>query len=1238
VVAASVLVIDPDPDLAPALQRSLRAAPQRSIVVRGVVTLAEGGRLASEAHWDVAVVNLRMPDGEGIAVLDGLKVADPTLAVLVLSDGEDDALAREAVWWGARDFVPRAAGIASLAASVSIAVGSSRTSRRAAGMEASIGALLEGYPDGVVILHGDTGEVLSCNARMDEVLGGASVQELLEAAPELAAGPTPEEPLPFTTPKGTQRLLRVWRSHVEWLSRPAVALTVRDVTDERRGAQRILRLNAMLQGSRHISRLLAKNLPVRETLEGAAEALLDSGSFSGVLFVLHRQGVRPAQVVAKGFDEAVHRVEWMIRAGKPLPCQASALAARGAALARRPVEECAGCPLARSRPGLVLLAPLRFQGVVFGYAAGSLAEHVPLAAEERELFAEIMGDLALAIHGRLAVEAEERVAQEKRKAEERLRMLFDASPSGVVFLAPVDGGEDYRVTQVNGAAERLLGQPAKLLVGRRVSRLIGDPAALASVQGAIRRAAPGEEPSILPANPEAAVPLMRGVEVRFVALSTGEVVAIVDDVRQLAASERMALHSLSLAQAVLDGAHALLDDGPLDQALRELLGKTRDVLKCETAVLAFYREPDDEGEADRLPPGVGTFCHGDPDKGRALANVMRAGRVPAGIPTIRDGALGGMGPILAVGLSPVAGAESAGVLAFAGKTGEFDNHAQRHVVVAAELASLALKAALDREDLRRSREQLQGVFDNAPLGIALVGRDGRVDKANERLTQWFPGAVVGAPVPGWDEPERFGGRPCPARLTAVDGQPHDGEMVVSEGSSSRMYHVAAAALLDEGGRLEGVVVIFDDVTTRERMREAAAKGEGLSKLGALADSIAHEIKNPLTYILSNSQRLAEELPLVVEGVLDLRSVFGLDNSVDLPQSARRLLGRRGLRELTRMATDAARGGEFVAAVVDGLLEFAKAGSVRAKPFQVADAIRKAVEMARGDVRGAARLEWEAPAELWAMGATAQLAQVLIGLIRNAGQAIGDGHPEEHLIRIRALQVEDKVWIVVSDTGPGMSPSVAEHIFDPFYTTKKMEGLGVGLYIAKNLVEAMGGSLEVDTAEGHGTRFTIQLNVSSEAEYRVVKKSGGRLPESSPGGSDGRPLPPASERPRVLLVDDDATVARAVARQLEIAFQVTVATSGEEGLRHITTTPEAFDAILCDFLLGDIDGVDFWHAVDAVDPRLTRRIAFLTGATSRDGKAATFAKQVDAQFISKPPDLEELLTAVEYLVRVSRERL
>ena len=1240
VLAASVLVIDPDPSLAPALQRALRAVPQRSVVVRGVGTLAEGAGVASDAHWDLAVVNLQLPDGEGLTVLDALKAADPRLSVLVLSSGDDDGLARQAVWWGARDFVPRASSVQALAAAVSIAVGSSRSSRRAAGMEASVGALLEGYPDGVVVLRGDTGEVISSNARMDSVLGGASVEELLEGTPGLVVGPTPEEPFAFTTPAGERRWIRVWRTHVEWLSRPAVALTVRDVTATRRRQQQILRLNAMLQGSRNISRLLAQNLPLRETLEGACDALVATGSFAGVLFVVRRQGPRPAQVVSRGFDASVTEVEALVQAGRGLPCQAAALDARGAAAARRPARECEGCPLAATQLGLVLLAPLRFQDEVFGYAAGSLATHVVPAAEERELFFEIMGDLALAMHGRLAVESERRVAQDKRQAEERLRLLFEATPSGAVFLAPVEGGQDYRVTQVNGAAEQLLGQPSQLLVGRRVRKLIRDEATLDAVLAAARRAVPGAETVFLPADPEADVPLLRVVEVTFLGLTTGEVVALMDDVRERAAGEHLALHALKLSRALFESARALLSGPQLDGALRILLQNSRKVLGCETAVLAFYGEPppgDEEEdvalEEEEEDAATATFCDGDEVLGRALAGALRGGDEAPNAAIVRDGLSDVTGPVLTVGLSPVGDGESAGVLAFAGKDGGFDNNDQRHASVVAELASVALQAALAREDLRRSREELQSVFDNVPLGVALLDRDGLIGKVNTRLTGWFPEAVPGAQVPGWEDPSAFKGRPCPAMLSAVDGRPHQADMVVSKEASSNRYHVASAPLLGPRGHIEGIVVIFDDVTLRERQRESSVRNEGLAKLGALASGIAHEVRGPLTYILLNSRRLAEELPAVVRGVLDLRKEFGAEATMDLPESARALLGRRGLRDLVQMAQDAAQGGEHVDAVVQGLLQFAKAGVVATEPFLVAVAIKRAVKMTGELFRPVARLEWDAPPELWAMGGMAQCSQVLMGLIQNATQAIGPGHPEDHLIRIRAMRVEDRAWITVSDTGPGMHPEVAARIFDPFYTTKGSRGLGVGLFIAHNLSDAMSGSRGGDTAPGRGTRFTIELPASSTGEAQAVQDRRRNVPA---GPRPTSPVPDA-ERASVLLIDDDAIVARSVARQLSGEFRVTVATSSAEGLRLLMEDPTAFDVILCDFLMDEHDGEDVWRAVEVIDPHLTRRMAYLTGAAGT-GRAAAFAREVDAPFLSKPPDLVELTETVRYLTAIARGTL
>jgi CheY-like chemotaxis protein len=235
------------------------------------------------------------------------------------------------------------------------------------------------------------------------------------------------------------------------------------------------------------------------------------------------------------------------------------------------------------------------------------------------------------------------------------------------------------------------------------------------------------------------------------------------------------------------------------------------------------------------------------------------------------------------------------------------------------------------------------------------------------------------------------------------------------------------------------------------------------------------------------------------------------------------------------------------------------------------------------------------------------------LVMNATQAIVEGHAEHNEIRVStSTDPSGRAIIEIADTGPGMSPAVLEQVFTPFFTTKAVGvGTGLGLSICRGIIVGFGGSISVTSELGKGTTFRISLLPASL-----------RVSEESP------PVPPpatALRRGRVLIVDDEPTVAKAMLRVLSSDHEVVALGSAEEALER-TLAGERFDVIICDLMMPQMTGMDLHAEFARVAPEQADRMIFLTGGafTSR---ARAFLAEVSNIRLDKPFDVFQLQTLI-----------
>ena len=197
---------------------------------------------------------------------------------------------------------------------------------------------------------------------------------------------------------------------------------------------------------------------------------------------------------------------------------------------------------------------------------------------------------------------------------------------------------------------------------------------------------------------------------------------------------------------------------------------------------------------------------------------------------------------------------------------------------------------------------------------------------------------------------------------------------------------------------------------------------------------------------------------------------------------------------------------------------------------------------------------------------------------------------------------------VTDTGGGIPVDVRPRIFDPFFTTKPVgQGTGLGLSICRQTIRALGGDIEVESEPSVGSTFRILLPLAARV--------------SEPARAPRRSSLPPGPRLRVMFVDDEESLARAVARPLRRHFELTLCSSADEALERLARGEE-FDVVVTDLMMPGKTGMELHALVERRFPHMAARMLFATGgAFTPDARA--FAARHEDRLVAKPIDLAEL---------------
>src|SRR6201993_96343 len=366
-----------------------------------------------------------------------------------------------------------------------------------------------------------------------------------------------------------------------------------------------------------------------------------------------------------------------------------------------------------------------------------------------------------------------------------------------------------------------------------------------------------------------------------------------------------------------------------------------------------------------------------------------------------------------------------------------------------------LAIALDNSQLYTSLEQKafevarlkdfsENIVESLNVGVLAVDLYGTVEAWNSRMEQLFQVSrndAVGQPLAGLlpvDLVQEISSRGDAEQVTGIYKQrlQHQGQSMVE--------NVSITPLVSKSGERIGRLLLFDDVTQRERMEEQMSQTEKLTSLGLLAAGVAHEVNTPLAVISNYIQMLAKQMP---EGD-----------------------PRQGIIE--KIVKQTFRASE----IVNNLLNFSRTSATELADLDVNRVVEETLSLVAhplktSQIQVVKQLGPTLPA---VRGSANKLQQVFLNLFLNARDAM----PSGGMLAVRTAAHNGGVEIEVADTGAGIPREHIHRIFDPFFTTKANgRGTGLGLSVSYGIIKEHAGKVDVRSTPGKGTSFRLEFPVA-----------------------------------------------------------------------------------------------------------------------------------------------------------------
>jgi len=519
---------------------------------------------------------------------------------------------------------------------------------------------------------------------------------------------------------------------------------------------------------------------------------------------------------------------------------------------------------------------------------------------------------------------------------------------------------------------------------------------------------------------------------------------------------------------------------------------------------------------------------------------------------------------------------------------------------------LGRERALERA-LFSAEQRFQRFFEEAPVGIALIDHNGRLEECNTAFRTMVGGEVHG--LIGHQLLEFIAEQDRPnvnKRLDAViagreKGAPLDVRLKRAQGERSATLYVSRRE--EPTGQGSGWIAHFIDITERKQLEVQFTQSQKMQAVGQLAGGIAHDFNNLLTAMI---------------GFCDLLLV-------------RHRAGDQSFADIMQIKQNANR----AANLVRQLLAFSRQQTLQPRVVNITDVLAELSHLLRRLIGENIELKMHHGRDLAQVKVDhGQLEQVIINLAVNARDAM---HVTGGVLTIRTenavivkpvtrgdetMPPGTYVLVQVIDTGHGIPGDIIDRIFEPFFSTKEVgSGTGLGLSTVYGIVKQTGGFIFVDSKPKQGATFSIYL------------------PKYVPSAADAQKPEPAADSARtvddtgigtVLLVEDEDAVRLFGARALRNkGYKVLEARSGEAALEIMASQKDPVDLIITDVVMPRMDGPTLIKEVRQKQPSL--KVIFISGY-AEDNFRRRLDMDADIHFLPKPFSLKQLAGKVKEVMR------
>ncbi len=485
------------------------------------------------------------------------------------------------------------------------------------------------------------------------------------------------------------------------------------------------------------------------------------------------------------------------------------------------------------------------------------------------------------------------------------------------------------------------------------------------------------------------------------------------------------------------------------------------------------------------------------------------------------------------------------------------------------------------EALRKSEERYRTILEDMEKGYYEVDLAGNITFVNDsicRVMGYTPKEIIGTNYQSYAYDHENAAKifKC-TKIVYTTGKPAKWFYWDYRTKNGERRHIEAsiAPKLDESGMIVGFRGINNDITERKAMEQQVLLTSKLASIGELASGVAHELNNPLTTVMGYAQLLAE--------------------GKDVPEDIK--------SDLDKVYEESQR----AAKIVQNLLSFARRRKPEKTYFDINNLVQKTLDLRSYELKvNNIHVHMNLKPDISELTADYdQIQQVLLNILINAEQSLIEVK-RRGKITVTTTGNHNVIKIRIADNGPGISGDIIDKIFDPFFTTKEVgKGTGLGLSVCHGIVTAHNGKIYVDSEEGKGASFTIELPVAVPDDIESSKAQ--QVPQNN--------FHRKTAGENILIVDDEPGIRDILTRILsERGYRTDCAEDAKSAL--IKLSDSVYDLTIIDLKLPKISGKKLYEIMGERYPGSAQRVMFITGDTITQS-TQDFLDTAGKPYLTKP---------------------